>query len=124
MQEVLTFFGLINCLFITAYFSFLWTINLNVEYFSPNQYGQYCTLYLAQTLKFINYHFLFCFFADGQNDVKVQLVVKKYIEKGGSVALQCNHNVKPEILYKVRVLTSVLTVVFKQRFFHTIWFLW
>ncbi|XP_055699185.1 uncharacterized protein LOC129799383 [Phlebotomus papatasi] len=37
----------------------------------------------------------------GQSEFEVQLVVRKYVEKGSSVTLRCDHNVKPEILYKV-----------------------
>ncbi|KAG4077816.1 hypothetical protein HA402_013750 [Bradysia odoriphaga] len=38
---------------------------------------------------------------DGQSDVEVHLVVRKYVEKGSSVTLQCEHNVPEKILYKV-----------------------
>lgn len=33
--------------------------------------------------------------------MEVRLVVRKYVEKGSSVTLQCEHNVAPKILYKV-----------------------
>lgn len=45
-----------------------------------------------------NFFFLFL---DGQSDVEVHLVVRKYVEKGSSVTLHCEHNVPEKILYKV-----------------------
>jgi hypothetical protein len=50
---------------------------------------------------------IFIFFSlvsGGQSDVEVQLRVKKYVEKGSHVTIYCDHNVKPEILYKVCIL--------------------
>lgn len=49
---------------------------------------------------------LFCWFrfistSDGQSDVEVDLIAKKYVERGSSVTLICKHNVEPEKLYKV-----------------------
>lgn len=40
---------------------------------------------------------------DGQSDVEVEvdLIAKKYVERGSSVTLICKHNVEPEKLYKV-----------------------
>lgn len=38
---------------------------------------------------------------DGQSDVEVDLIAKKYVERGSSVTLICKHNVEPEKLYKV-----------------------
>uniref|UniRef100_A0A182SCW8 Uncharacterized protein n=1 Tax=Anopheles maculatus TaxID=74869 RepID=A0A182SCW8_9DIPT len=38
----------------------------------------------------------------GQSTVNVQLVVKKYVERGSAVALYCENDVLPDILYKVR----------------------
>lgn len=45
----------------------------------------------------------FCFLIDGQSDVEVEvdLIAKKYVERGSSVTLICKHNVEPEKLYKV-----------------------
>ncbi|CAD7084608.1 unnamed protein product [Hermetia illucens] len=40
-------------------------------------------------------------FEDGQSDVEVRLIVRKYVEKGSSVTIHCEHNVKNEVLYKV-----------------------
>lgn len=40
-------------------------------------------------------------FADGQSDVEVDLIAKKYVERGTSLTLICKHNVEPERLYKV-----------------------
>uniref|UniRef100_A0A182N0I4 Ig-like domain-containing protein n=1 Tax=Anopheles dirus TaxID=7168 RepID=A0A182N0I4_9DIPT len=37
----------------------------------------------------------------GQSTVNVQLVVKKYVERGSAVALYCENDVLPDILYKV-----------------------
>lgn len=46
--------------------------------------------------------FTFFFFpSDGQSDVEVDLIAKKYVERGSSVTLICKHNVEPEKLYKV-----------------------
>lgn len=42
-------------------------------------------------------------FLDGQSEVEVRLVVRKYVDKGTSVTLHCEHNVPAKILYKVRV---------------------
>lgn len=41
------------------------------------------------------------FLADGQSNVEVQLITKKYVEKGSSTTLYCRHNVDLDILYKV-----------------------
>jgi hypothetical protein len=38
---------------------------------------------------------------DGQSDVEVQLIAKKYVERGGSLTLTCKHNVPLEKIYKV-----------------------
>lgn len=40
-------------------------------------------------------------FTDGQSAVEVQLVTRKFVEKGSSITLQCRHNVEPRILHKV-----------------------
>ncbi|XP_049291832.1 uncharacterized protein LOC125768351 [Anopheles funestus] len=40
----------------------------------------------------------------GQSTVNVQLVVKKYVERGSAVALYCENDVLPDILYKVTFL--------------------
>jgi hypothetical protein len=45
-------------------------------------------------------------FADGQSDVEVNLITKKYIERGTSLTLTCKHNVEQEKLYKVTWLKS------------------
>ncbi|XP_031624821.1 uncharacterized protein LOC116341720 [Contarinia nasturtii] len=37
----------------------------------------------------------------GYSDIEARLVVRKYIEKGSSATLYCEHNVDPKILYKV-----------------------
>lgn len=37
-----------------------------------------------------------------QSDVEAQLVLKRFIERGSSVTMQCEHNVQPKILYKVK----------------------
>jgi hypothetical protein len=43
-------------------------------------------------------------FADGQSsNVEVQLITKKYVEKGSSVTLYCRHNVDLDSLYKVHL---------------------
>lgn len=47
------------------------------------------------------------FFLDGYSDIEARLVVRKYIEKGSSVTLYCEHNVDPKILYKVSIPTMV-----------------
>ncbi|XP_058063247.1 uncharacterized protein LOC131213255 [Anopheles bellator] len=41
---------------------------------------------------------------NGQSTVNVQLVVKKYVERGSAVALYCENDVLPDILYKVTFL--------------------
>jgi hypothetical protein len=38
---------------------------------------------------------------DGQSDVEVQLIAKKYVERDGSLTLTCKHNVPLEKIYKV-----------------------
>ncbi|XP_067616425.1 uncharacterized protein beat-VII [Eurosta solidaginis] len=38
---------------------------------------------------------------NGQSELEVQLVVPRYVERGSSATMQCRHNVRPEILYKV-----------------------
>lgn len=38
---------------------------------------------------------------DGQSDVEVDLIAKKYVERGSSITLICKHNVEAEKLYKV-----------------------
>ncbi|XP_055847405.1 uncharacterized protein LOC129913047 isoform X1 [Episyrphus balteatus] len=38
---------------------------------------------------------------NGQSEFDVQLVMQKYAEKGSSATLQCKHNVRPDILFKV-----------------------
>jgi len=43
---------------------------------------------------------------DGQSDVEVNLIAKKYIERGGSLILACKHNVEQDKLYKVTWLKS------------------
>lgn len=45
--------------------------------------------------------FSFSLFIDGQSEVEVRLVVRKYVDKGSSVTLHCEHNVPSKILYKV-----------------------
>lgn len=42
-------------------------------------------------------------FLDGYSDIEARLVVRKYIEKGSSATLYCEHNVDPKILYKVSI---------------------
>lgn len=49
---------------------------------------------------FLSFHFLFL---DGYSDIEARLVVRKYVEKGSSATLYCEHNVDPKILYKVSV---------------------
>lgn len=44
--------------------------------------------------------------SDGQSDVEVDLIAKKYVERGSSVTLYCKHNVEPEKLYKVTWLKN------------------
>lgn len=39
--------------------------------------------------------------AGGQSDFTVHLKAEKYVERGKSLKLHCNNNVKPDILYKV-----------------------
>ncbi|XP_058836192.1 uncharacterized protein LOC131692868 [Topomyia yanbarensis] len=41
---------------------------------------------------------------NGQSMVNVQLVVKKYVERGSAVALYCENDAAPDILYKVTFL--------------------
>lgn len=48
-----------------------------------------------------HFWFFFLLFADGQTEVQVTLTAKKYVEKGSSVTLYCDHNVPQDILYKV-----------------------
>lgn len=43
---------------------------------------------------------------DGQSDVEVNLIAKKYVERGGSLILACKHNVEQDKLYKVTWLKS------------------
>ncbi|CRK92443.1 CLUMA_CG006010, isoform A [Clunio marinus] len=43
---------------------------------------------------------------NGQSSVEVQLITKKYVEKGSSTTLYCRHNVDMDILYKVAWLRS------------------
>ncbi|CAG9802553.1 unnamed protein product [Chironomus riparius] len=43
---------------------------------------------------------------NGQSNVEVQLITKKYVEKGSSVTLYCRHNVDLDSLYKVAWLRS------------------
>lgn len=43
---------------------------------------------------------------DGQSDVEVNLIAKKYVERGGSLTLTCKHNVEQDKLYKVTWLKS------------------
>lgn len=45
--------------------------------------------------------FYLILFTDGQSAVEVQLVTRKFVEKGSSITLQCRHNVEPRILHKV-----------------------
>lgn len=56
--------------------------------------------YTPTSLFVLNAIFIFLFL-DGQSDVEAHLVVRKYVEKGSSVTLHCEHNVQPKILYKV-----------------------
>lgn len=52
----------------------------------------------------VEYNFpSFSLFLDGQSEVEVRLVVRKYVDKGSSVTLHCEHNVPSKILYKVSV---------------------
>lgn len=44
------------------------------------------------------------FISGGQSDFTIELHVKKYVEKGSSVTLFCEHTVADEDLYKVRKL--------------------
>ncbi|CAO1390958.1 unnamed protein product, partial [Diamesa tonsa] len=44
--------------------------------------------------------------ANGQSDVEVELIAKRYVEKGSSLTLHCKHNVIPAILYKVSWLKN------------------
>ncbi|CRK92440.1 CLUMA_CG006007, isoform A [Clunio marinus] len=39
--------------------------------------------------------------SNGQSDVEVEVIAKKYVERGSTVTLICKHNVEPERLYKV-----------------------
>ena len=51
-----------------------------------------------------NHLFFFIFFLlGGQSDFNVELLLKKYVEKGSSVTLFCEHNVAEKDLYKVSV---------------------
>uniref|UniRef100_A0A182W5X2 Ig-like domain-containing protein n=1 Tax=Anopheles minimus TaxID=112268 RepID=A0A182W5X2_9DIPT len=47
-------------------------------------------------------------FMKGQSTVNVQLVVKKYVERGSAVALYCENDVLPDILYKVSYTVTFL----------------
>lgn len=49
---------------------------------------------------------MFFFISDGQSDVEVDLIAKKYVERGSSVTLYCKHNVEHEKLYKVTWLKN------------------
>lgn len=49
----------------------------------------------------IDYRLSNLLFADGQSEVEVRLVVRKYVDRGSSVTLHCEHNVPLKILYKV-----------------------
>lgn len=58
--------------------------------------------------------FFLSLFLDGQSDVEVHLVVRKYVEKGSSVTLHCEHNVPEKILYKVRrILYNAIGAMFE-----------
>jgi hypothetical protein len=46
------------------------------------------------------------FVSDGQSDVEVELIAKKYVERGSSVGLFCKHNVEPQKIYKVTWLKN------------------
>lgn len=46
------------------------------------------------------------FLLDGQSEVEVDLIAKKYVERGSSVTLYCKHNVENEKLYKVTWLKN------------------
>lgn len=48
----------------------------------------------------------FSLFSDGQSEVEVDLIAKKYVERGSSVTLYCKHNVEPATLYKVTWLKN------------------
>lgn len=49
-------------------------------------------------------------FADGQSNVEVQLITRKYVEKGSSATLYCRHNVDLDILYKVRNIFRLFVI--------------
>lgn len=46
------------------------------------------------------------FISDGQSDVEVELIAKKYVERGSSVILYCKHNVEAQKIYKVTWLKN------------------
>lgn len=72
-------------------------------------YSPECICFLApnQTLKFMfETNWFSSSFPDGQSDVEVDLIAKKYVERGSSVILFCKHNVEPEKLYKVTWLKN------------------
>lgn len=50
---------------------------------------------------------LFFLILDGYSDIEARLVVRKYVEKGASVTLYCEHNVDPKILYKVSITCEI-----------------
>lgn len=49
----------------------------------------------------------FSFSPDGQSDIEVGLIAKKYVDRGASLTLVCKHNVEPEKVYKVTWLKSM-----------------
>lgn len=68
---------------------------------------------------FINKNVFLCvavLFADGHANVEVQLITKKYAEKGSSVSFFCNHNVDLDILYKVMATSSL--------YYRPLWTFW
>lgn len=58
--------------------------------------------------------FSFSLFIDGQSEVEVRLVVRKYVDKGSSVTLHCEHNVPSKILYKVSDCVGNVLLLFMK----------
>lgn len=63
------------------------------------------THFWADNHRFLSSMSLFNY-SDGQSDVEVDLIAKKYVERGSSLALSCKHNVEAEKLYKVTWLKT------------------
>lgn len=74
-------------------------------------------IYLSSNFLFVHFYremrilicnitfYLILLFTDGQSAVEVQLITRKFVEKGSSVTLYCKHNVEQKILHKVSNLT-------------------